>query len=938
MAKRTTRQPAALPPQDLPSSGCASHAALALVCSGRDRGCERLAVLPRNHNDAGYPPVPIVRTLVAPEPSSQLLERERELTALRTWMAAVGDERQGRLALVGGEAGVGKTALLRRFCDEQGDAARVLWGDCDALFTPRPLGPLLDVAQLTGGDLERLVESGAKPHEVADALMRELAAGSPTLVVLEDLHWADEATLDVVRLVGRRIATVRALIVATYREDELDRSHPLRLVLGEIGSGERVARLELQRLSADAVAVLAAVRSVDPHELYRKTSGNPFFVTEALAAPELAIPTTVRDAVLARASRLDEAARTVLDAVAVVPPRAEVWLLDRLAPEAVDRIEECVSSGILVAGPGWVAFRHELARLAVEESLPPNRRIALHREALGALIAPQGGVVDLARVAHHAEAAGDGAAVLRFAPAAAVQAASLGAHREAAAQYVRALRFAHALTPEAQAELYEGRSYQCFLTYRFDESIEAQGQALQCHREGGDVTRQGDALSTLAKLLWHTGRTAEAVARAREGVALLEQLAPGRALAMAYATVAYLRLNADDAEETRAWGERGFELAQRLGETEVLVHALNSLGTMEFLAGSADGKKKLERSLRLAKEARLDEQVARGLNNLAWAATRLRMYALADRYLEAGLDFYARGDLVLWPPYLLALRARAQLEQGRWADASETADLVVGNTRVAYALDRPFALTVLGIVRARRGDPGVWPVLDEALALVRGTAEVQRIVPVAAARAEALWLESRDEEVTDATQDAFALALRWRSAWEIGELACWRRRAGSREGIPAGAAEPYALQLHGEWPRAAELWTQIGCPYEAALASADADDDDALHRALAELHRLGARPAAAIVARRLHERGARGVARGPRRSTKANPADLTTRELEVLALVAQGLRNADIAERLFLSKKTVAHHVSAILRKLDVPSRGQAGAKALQLGIVDQDR
>jgi DNA-binding CsgD family transcriptional regulator len=284
------------------------------------------------------------------------------------------------------------------------------------------------------------------------------------------------------------------------------------------------------------------------------------------------------------------------------------------------------------------------------------------------------------------------------------------------------------------------------------------------------------------------------------------------------------------------------------------------------------------------------------------------------------------------------LRARAQLEQGRWAEASETADLVVSNTRAAYALDRPLSLTVLGIVRARRGDPGVWPALDEALALVRSTAELQRIAPVAAARAEALWLESRDEEVAATTHDAFALAMQQRSAWEIGELACWRRRAGWREEIPAGAAEPYALQLRGQWDRAAQRWTEIGCPYEAALALADADEDDALHRALAELHRLGARPAAAIVAHRLHERGARGVARGPRRTTKANPANLTTRELEVLELVAQGLPNSEIAGRLFLSRKTVAHHVSAILRKLDVPSRGQAGAKALALGIVGQDR
>ena len=287
--------------------------------------------------------------------------------------------------------------------------------------------------------------------------------------------------------------------------------------------------------------------------------------------------------------------------------------------------------------------------------------------------------------------------------------------------------------------------------------------------------------------------------------------------------------------------------------------------------------------------------------------------------------------------YLIANRARAELDTGRWTDAVNSAAAVLRVPR-ASTTPRIMTLVILALVRARRGDPQVWDPLDEAWALAEPTRELLRVAPVAAERAEAAWLEGRNETIAESTEMALDLAVRRRSSWRIGELACWRRRAGSQEEIPAGAAEPFALELRGKREAAAQRWTEIGCPYEAALALADADEDDALRRALAELHRLGARPAAAIVARRLHERGARGVARGPRRTTKANPANLTTRELEVLQLVAQGLRNADIADRLFLSRKTVAHHVSAILRKLDVASRGQAGAKALQLGIVGQDR
>jgi predicted ATPase len=442
-----------------------------------------------------------VTSLATAERTPRLLERERELATLDAWMAAVRDEHRGRVAFVGGEAGVGKTTLLRRFSEEQPSSVHILWGACDPLFTPRPLGPLLDVASLTGGELERLVEGGAVPHEVAAALMRELATKAPTLVVLEDIHWADEATLDVLRLVGRRIATVPALVAATYRDDELDRLHPLRLVLGDIGSGERVARLEVKPLSADAVAVLATARKVDPDELFRKTFGNPFYVTEALASVDVEIPNTVRDAVLARASRLGEAARTVLEAVAVVPPRAELWLLGRLVPEAVDCIGECVSAGMLTAGPGFVAFRHELARLAVEESLPPNRSLALHRKALEALTAPGVGVGDLARIAHHAEAADDADAVLRCAPAAAARAAALGAHREAAAQCERALRFGDRLPPADRAKILEWRARERQLTGDLAEAVDAATAALQQYRDLGDRLREGDAVRRRSGIL-----------------------------------------------------------------------------------------------------------------------------------------------------------------------------------------------------------------------------------------------------------------------------------------------------------------------------------------------------------------------------------------------------------------------------------------------------
>ena len=398
---------------------------------------------------------------------NELLERSRELSTLGDWLSAVVSSSHGRLALVGGEAGVGKTALLRRLRHEHRDGPRFLWGGSEALFTPRPLGPLLDIAELTGGELAEVVATDAKPHDVVGALIRELGSRAPTVLVLEDLHWADEATLDVLRLLARRISTVPALALASYRDDELDRGHPLRIVLGELGTGEEVSRLTLAPLSPAAVAKLAEPHGIDADELYRTTAGNPFFVTEVLAAGEGKTPPTVRDAVLARMARVSPVARTLLEAVAVVPPQAELWLIDALAADAADSLEECLAAGMLAAVSGGVAFRHELARLAVEETLPPNAKLALHRRALAALASRSEGAPDIARLAHHAEAAADTEAVLRFAPEAAVRAAAVGAHREAAAQYARALRFAEGLSPEARGELLDHRAHECTVIGEF---------------------------------------------------------------------------------------------------------------------------------------------------------------------------------------------------------------------------------------------------------------------------------------------------------------------------------------------------------------------------------------------------------------------------------------------------------------------------------------
>jgi DNA-binding CsgD family transcriptional regulator len=869
--------------------------------------------------------------------SRLLLERSDCLSTLDAALTAVVSRGRGRLVLVNGEAGGGKTALVRRFCGELGGSVRVLWGNCDALFTPRPLGPLFDVAEATGGELEDLVASGARAHEVVAALARELGRRSPTVMVLEDVHQADGATLDVVRLLGRKVARLSALVVVTYRDNELSAAHPLRIVLGELVTASDVTRLGIEPLSPEAVAELARSDAVDPEELFSRTGGNPFFVTEVLAAGTDAIPATVRDAVLARAARLSNAARRLLEAVAVVPPQAEVRLLEAVASDVVGSLEECLASGMLEAGQEGVGFRHELARLTIQESLAPDRGMALHRAALEALADPRWGQLDVDRLAHHAAGAGDVEALVRFAPAAGDHAAALGAHREAAAHYARVLPIAHTLSSEVRAELLERYSHECYLTNQGDEAAAALQRAIELHREQGHTREEGVALSSLSLILWCPGRVAESQRAAHEAVALLERLPVGRELAAAYANLSQAYMNAEEAQAAEAWGERALKLAETLDDTEVRADALINLGTARYVAGAKAGRDQLLRCLELSRKAGRDAQAGRAVVDLVWGAVRQREYAVADKYLEWGLEFAESRGLELWRVYLLAFKATAAVARGRWTEALDCASVVL---RESFPSTAPpsLAFMAIGLIRARRGESEAWPLLDDALALVEASGELGRLAPVAAARAEAAWLDGEPEKIARTTEVAFELALQRGAGWPLGELACWRWRAGLLDEPPPAAAEPYACEIRGDWQRAGDLWDEIGCPYEAALARSEADDQDALRHAYDELHRMGAAPAAAIVARRLRQRGARGLPRGPRKATRQNPAQLTARELEVLGLVAQGLGNREIAARLFLSEKTVAHHVSAILRKLDVRTRAQASAEAVRLRIAAEDR
>jgi len=795
----------------------------------------------------------------------ELHERSGQLGALADMLTMAAQSGRGQLALVYGEAGIGKTALLRRFAEDASGSAGLLWGKCDELFTPRPLGPLFDIAGASG-KLAELLQGEATPHEAASALAETLVARSPTIVVLEDMHLADEATLDVLRILGSRASSLPALIIVTYRDDTLDRWHPLRLVLAEVAGAAALTRVKLPRLSPEAVAGMAAEHGALGEELYLRTEGNPFFVSEVLASGDEQVPETVRDAVLGRAARLSAGARRLLDSVAVSGPQGELWLLRALAPEDVEFLEETIASGIVSTDTGAVSFRHELARLAVEDSIPGHRREALHRQALELLSAPPDGVTDPARLAHHAAAVGDAEVVLKFAPLAAAQASRLGAHRQAAVHYRRALRFGELVAPDVRAMLSSGCAQESFLIVQFPEAVEAQREALSCFEQMGDRRMQGAALSFLAHLLWQTGSLPEALTAVERALALLDQ-SPDAELVNACCAMARLQLAAEDPATALIWAHRAQKLAEGLDDVSRIA-ALQTVGWVEFFSGVSGGLEKLLDCLEMAKRAGIDWLAVTVCVIIVRTACRRREYEIAEPYIQKGLDHCSVGDYDVYRYYLLSWRSKVLLAAGRWSEATQVAHICLADP---CPFARIHSLVALALVRARRGDPDVWGPLDEALELAEPRHELQWIAPVAIARAEAAWLEGRTEDAVAETDVAHEMAA---GTWWSAGLSYWRWRSGIDEPIHEVGEEQYRLEMAGEWASASERWQAIGCPYEAAFALLDGDED-ALRHALGELRRLGANPAAESsprgCTRSAHAAFRAGRVRGRARTLRASP-------------------------------------------------------------------
>jgi DNA-binding CsgD family transcriptional regulator/tetratricopeptide (TPR) repeat protein len=858
----------------------------------------------------------------------QLLERESSLASLAGY-AQEARRGEGRLVLLAGEAGVGKSALVEQLERDLPDA-RWSWGACDGLSTPRPLGPLFDLAGQLGGELLELCRAPAARADLFAALLRQVGEpGTLDVVVVEDIHWADEATVDMLRFVGRRTKNASVLVIATYRDEDLGAGDPLRAALGELARQRSVRRVELAPLSAGAVRQLAGPAGLDAVELYRLTGGNPFFVTAVIAAGVTEIPAAARDAVLARTVGLGSQGRAVLDAAALTGARAELRLVESVTGCLPSAVDEVLALGLLTLDDDRLRFRHEIARLAVEQAIAPHRRGLIHARVLGALTAA--GCDDDAQLAFHAEGARNGPAVVRYASSAARRAAGLASHREAAAQFERALRFAAGTDPATEAGLYSGLGYELGLLDRWQEAAGAVERALVLWRRAGDRLRESAALRQLSVTMWRLCRGAEAMSAAEAAAAVLEPLGPSTELAWAYAYLGALRMEHGQGDAAIELSQRAQAAAESLSVPELLSYSLDTEACALADQGR-DWTPAMRRALEIAISERLQAQAGRSYANMHTMYCGQRRFDEAERCFAEAIGYCDEHDIGTYSSCLRGDRTGALEQTGRWDEsASLSAELLERGTS---PVNRINPLTSLGRIRARQGAPGCWERLDEAAAAADGSGEPQYLVLVYLARAEAYWLAG---EPTAAVRQAELAddACAGLNAWSRGAVAVWLRRTGSPRPPRGDLAEPCRLQIEGDGELAARLWTALRCPYEAALALYDTMAETTLREALTILTDLGAAAAARLTRQKMRLLGIRSIPAGPRAATRAHPLGLTRREREVLGLICAGHTNAEIATRLFISAKTVDHHVSAVLAKLDAPTRRVAAAHAARLGLAD---
>ena len=852
-----------------------------------------------------------------------LLGRDQELRLL-TDLLALADSSGGKVVLIRGEAGIGKSALVREFTERATDEGHVLFGASDDLSTPQTFGPVWDIARQESslrGPLEK-GDRRAVMEALLDLLSRSL---SPTVLVIEDTHWADDATLDAIKYLGRRIARTRGVLVLTYRDSEVDYDHPLRQVIGDLPP-QNLVRMHLEALSAQAVGSMLGDSGLDLNDVMALTDGNPLFVTEILGSGLEKVPLSVHDSVLTRAGKLRQAARGVLDVISVIPGGSEQRLLERILGSTQEELAECARQGLIWVEADTVRFHHELTRRAVEEALSPTDRRRLNKEVLAAL----GDLGTPSRMAHHAREADDVESIIEFAPMAAREAIAVGSYREAAAHFRSVEPYSEQMDVAERAALFDDWSRSEFYLDNL-EALDILSRGIALHRASGDKLALARALTFAITINENGGRPDIADESAAEASLILEAFPSSRELAYATSRLAWLSALRSERRSVVEFADRAISLAEAADHELAAISALIAKGYATYAGGDSHGLEFLEQARRRAELGGYAFEETQALSTMAAAfGTQYEV----ERFMD--LTQRARDSAVRYEIPALERRAYAQYAEvlqwkGEWAAAEDAAnEATVGANKKTMT----YAEMVLATLFIRQGRPEAKAMSDRNWARAEVVGEVQVLGPAATARAEYMWLTDEDdpEKVKRFREVLDEATMKGADVWRSGLLAFWLWKLGELSESPVGIAEPYRQIMQGKAEEAAATFQTKGIPYEHALALMHGDDA-ARFEALEVFEKLGATPAAAKLRQTMRNEGL-VVPRGKARKTREHAAGLTERQAEVLQLLSEGLSNVEIADRLFVSPRTIEHHVSAVIAKLGAANREEAVTRARAEGLL----
>ncbi len=851
----------------------------------------------------------------------ELLERDGYLTELETKFKGL-SEGNGCVVLISGEAGIGKTCLIENFTKKIEAQANILWGACDALFTPRPLGPLYDIAAQLKNGLLNLLEGKAERTIIFTRFLQDLQQSElPNILIMEDVHWADESTLDLIKFLGRRSNRINSLLIITYRDDEINSEHPLRLVLGDIPS-QNLIKFKLPLLSEKTVNNLAASRGLE--NLYNKTGGNPFLITELVNNQNEGVPSTIKDSILTRVSRLSNDAKELVQLTSIVPTRTEKWLIDKIITLNTEILEECLHSGLLKLDTESISFKHELSRMAVEESLSEPKRQLLNEKVLQILLIQNNIDNYLARIIHHASGAGNKEIILKYAPLAAQQASKFGAHILAAKHYLTALEYSSKWKIKEYLDLLKGRSYECYLTGQIEEALEAGEKINGLLISYPDPALEGENYRRMSRMLWYDCNDEKADEYLNKAIDILENLPPGKNLVMAYSCKSQMHMIREETELAVQWGKKAVKFAREINDLDIEAHALNNIGTAKMFVDDPAGENHLKRSLELSLKNNFTEHASRAYTNIGCVFLQRRRLNEANEYFKEGTEYFNEKDLYVYGLCMTGHHAHLKLYLGQWDEAVEMLNVIFRRENIPAA-NKIVPLFVVGLVRARRGDPGAENLLGESYELALTIREPDKIVVTLAAKAEAYWLNNKLSDLVEELETQYAKILKTNNPWTIGVLAYWLWKAGRLNKVPDKIAKPYYLQIKGDWKSATKLWEELQSPYEQAMALSEGDEE-AMKKAIEIFESLSASASALFIKQKMRKRGLKKIPKGPRKTTRENLAGLTSRQMEVLKLLSKGLSNNEIGSKLFISPKTVDHHISAIFSKLNIHSRFEAAA------------